>query len=143
MLAKNLAHAALLHGHTVRFTTASDMLNTLAAEDSASALQRRLRALVRPAVLVIDELGYLSYATAAADLLFEVITRRYTAGRPIVVTTNKPFQEWNDVFPSAACVVTLVDRLIHRSIVVDIKGNSYRLKEAKESQDIRNKRHQK
>ncbi len=132
MLAKNLAHACLLGGHSARFTTASAMLNTLAAEDSASALERRLRRLCRPRVLVIDEVGYLSYGTRHADLLFEVVTRRYEVGKPVVVTTNKAFGEWGEVFPSATCVVTLVDRLVHRSEVVAIKGPSYRLKEAEE-----------
>ena len=132
MLAKNLAHRALLLGHTVTCVTAAHMLNALAAEDSASALQRRLGALHRPNVLVIDEVGYLSYGHRHADLLFEVVTRRYESGRPIVLTTNKAFAEWSEVFPSAACVVTLVDRLVHRSEIVQVKGDSYRLKEAKE-----------
>ncbi len=132
MLLKNLAHAALLHGHTVAFTTASAMLNELAAEDSASSLQRRLSRLCRPRILCVDEVGYLSYGNRHADLLFEVVTRRYAANKPILVTTNKIFAEWNEVFPSAACVVTLVDRLVHRSEILNIKGESYRLKEAKE-----------
>jgi DNA replication protein DnaC len=132
LLAKNLGHQALLAGHTVLFTTASGLLNTLAAEDSASALERRLRRLCRPRLLCIDEVGYLSYGTRHADLLFEVVTRRYAAGKPLVITTNKAFGEWNQVFPSAACVVTLVDRLVHRSEIVSIKGESYRLKEAQE-----------
>ena len=132
MLAKNLAHRALLSGHTVQFTTASAMLNTLAAEDSASGLQRRLTRLCRPNLLFIDEVGYLSYGNRHADLLFEVVTRRYAIDRPIIITTNKPFKSWNDVFPSAACVVTLVDRLVHRSEILNIEGESYRLKEARE-----------
>jgi len=132
MLAKNLAHRALLAGHTVACTTASAMLNELAAEDSASGLQRRLARLCRPHILFIDEVGYLSYGNHHADLLFEVVTRRYAAEKPIIVTTNKPFAAWNDVFPSAACVVTLVDRLVHRSEIIAIQGESYRLKEAKE-----------
>jgi DNA replication protein DnaC len=132
MLAKNLAHRALLAGHTVASTTASAMLNDLAAHDSASGLQRRLARLCRPGILFIDEVGYLSYGNHHADLLFEVVTRRYAARKPIIVTTNKPFAAWNDVFPSAACVVTLVDRLVHRSEIITIQGESYRLKEAKE-----------
>ena len=132
MLVKNLAHACLIAGHTVRFTTASAMLNSLAAEDSASGLERRLRRLCRPRVLVVDEVGYLSYGNRHADLLFEVVTRRYELQRPILVTTNKPFGEWNEVFPSATSVVTLVDRLVHRSEVLNVKGQSYRLKEAQE-----------
>jgi DNA replication protein DnaC len=82
-------------------------------------------------VLAIDEVGYLAYDTRYADLLFEVITRRYQL-RSIVLTTNKPFGEWNEVFPNAACVVTLIDRLVHKAEIVSIKGESYRLKEAKE-----------
>ena len=74
----------------------------------------------------------LSYGNRHADLLFEVVTRRYAAGKPIVITTNKSFEDWNQVFPSAACVVTLVDRLVHRSEILTVKGESYRLKEAKE-----------
>jgi DNA replication protein DnaC len=132
MLAKNLIHRALLLGHTAQFLTASAMLNDLAAEDSASGLERRLRRLCRPRVLCIDEVGYLSYGNRHADLLFEVVTRRYDAGKPLIVTTNKPFSAWGDVFPSAGCVVTLVDRLVHRSEVVVFQGESYRLKEAKE-----------
>lgn len=76
-------------------------------------------------------MGYLSYDARYADLLFEVITRGYQQ-RATIVTTNKPFSEWNQVFPNAACVVTLVDRLVHRSEIVSIAGNSYRLKEAQE-----------
>ena len=131
MIAQNIAHQALLAGHGVRFTTASEMLHDLAAQDSSAALSRRLRRYCSPALLVIDEVGYLSYDSRYADLLFEVVTRRYQ-NRPIVLTTNKPFQQWVDVFPNAACTVTLVDRLMHRSEVVEIKGESYRLKEAKE-----------
>jgi DNA replication protein DnaC len=82
-------------------------------------------------VLCVDEVGYLSYDSRYADLLFEVITRRYQQ-RPTVLTTNKPFGEWNQVFPNAACVVTLVDRLVHRSEILAIDGDSYRFKEAQE-----------
>ena len=84
-----------------------------------------------PTILCIDEVGYLSYDTRHADLLFEVVTRRYES-RSIVLTTNKPFAEWKDVFPNAACVVTLVDRLVHRAEIIPIDGESYRLKEAKD-----------
>ncbi len=80
---------------------------------------------------MVDEIGYLSYDTRYADLLFEVVTRRYE-NRSIVLTTNKPFAEWNDVFPNAACVVTLVDRLVHKAEIIPIDGDSYRLKDAKD-----------
>ena len=132
MLAQNLAYTAMLRGHTVRFTTASEMLNDLATQDGARALQSAIRRYSTPQILVVDELGYLSYDNRHADLLFEVVTRRHEQ-KPIVITTNKPFAEWNEVFPNATCVVTLVDRLVHRSEIVQLDGRSYRLKEAEET----------
>jgi DNA replication protein DnaC len=130
-IAKNLAHLALLAGHTARFTTASAMLNDLAAQDSTAALNRRLRHYCRPTLLVVDELGYLSYDSRYADLLFEVVTRRYQQ-RPTVITTNKPFADWNQVFPNATSVVTIVDRLVHKAEILSIEADSYSLKEAME-----------
>ena len=131
MLIKNLAYQAVMHGHTARFTLASDMLHDLAAQDTTTALARRLRRYTTPTILAIDEVGYLSYNARYADLLFEVVTRRYQT-RPILLTTNKIFSEWTQVFPNAGCVVTLVDRLVHRAEIVNLEGKSYRLKEAKE-----------
>jgi DNA replication protein DnaC len=132
MLLKNLAHQSVLRGYTVRFTTASDMLNDLASQQTTMGLNNRLRQYVNPNLLCVDEVGYLSYDSRYADLLFEVVTRRYDAQRPVALTTNKPFSEWPEVFPHAACVVTLVDRLIHRCEVIAIEGASFRAKEAKE-----------
>ena len=132
MILRNLAHHALVQGHTVRFTTASDMLADLAAQECSAALARRLRRYTLPRLLCIDEVGYLSYDNRYADLLFEVVTRRYDPHKSIVLSTNKAFAEWSEVFPHAACVVTLVDRLVHRSEIIEIEGDSYRLKEAKE-----------
>ena len=132
MLLKNIAHQAVLQGYSARFTLASDMLHDLAAQDSSVALARRLHRYTRVAILAIDEVGYLSYDARYADLLFEVVTRRYEQQRPILLSTNKAFGEWNQVFPNAACVVTLIDRLVHRAEIVAIEGESYRLKEAKE-----------
>ena len=132
MIAKNLLNQAILRGLSARFTAASDMLHDLAAQDSSTALARRLHRYTSPAVLCVDEVGYLSYDARYADLLFEVITRRYQLHRPVVLTTNKAFGEWNEVFPNATCVVALVDRLVHRSEILAIAGDSYRLKEAQE-----------
>jgi DNA replication protein DnaC len=132
MLIRNIAHQAVVRGHTVRFTTASDMLSDLAAQESSAALKRRLRRYCQPKLLCIDEVGYLSYDSRYADLFFEVVTRRYDGPRSIVLSTNKPFSEWSQVFPNAACVVTLVDRLLHRSEILSIEGDSFRLKEASE-----------
>lgn len=132
MLAQNLADRALAAGHTVRFTSASEMLNELVAQTSAGALARRLVGYTRPQLLVIDEVGYLSYDSRHADLLFEVINRRADPPKSTIVTTNRIFKEWGQVFPNATCVVALVDRLLQRSEVVKIDGESYRKKEAEE-----------
>lgn len=131
MFAQNLAYQAVLRGCTVRFINASAMLNDLAGQHSDASLARRLRRFCHPHLLVIDEVGYLSYDSRYADLLFEVVSRRYRE-RSIVLTTNKAFTDWKDVFPNAACVVSLIDRLVHRSEIVSIDGLSYRLKEAQE-----------
>ena len=138
MLVKNLLHHAVLNGFTARFAMASDMLHELASQDSDASLARRLRRFTQPQLLAIDEVGYLNYDNRYADLLFEVVTRRYL-NSPVLITTNKPFSEWTDVFSSAACVVTLVDRLIHRSEIVQLDGESYRLKEAREHSAKRSK----
>lgn len=131
MIAKNLAYKAILRGHTARFITASELLNDLAAQESGSALTRKLRQYSHWKLLVIDEVGYLAGSARHGDLLFEVINRRYQE-KSLILTTNKVFTEWGEVFPSSTCVLTMVDRLIHKAEVVKIDGESYRLKEAKE-----------
>jgi DNA replication protein DnaC len=131
MIAKNLAHLALLAGYSVRFVSAAQMLGDLAARDSASSLNRRLGHYCRPPLLVCDELGYLSHNARYADLLFEVVSRRYEQAAT-VITTNRPFADWGEVFPNASSVVTIIDRLIHKAEIITIEADSYRLKEAKE-----------
>lgn len=139
MLAQNLCYQAALRGVPVLFTTASALLADLYARDSSYALQQRLRHYARPKLLCIDEIGYLSYDARAADLLFEVITRRYQRVSTIV-STNKPFAEWNEIFPNASSVVTLIDRLTHQAEIIQIEGESYRLKESRERADKRSRR---
>jgi DNA replication protein DnaC len=131
MCACNLGYQAVMAGHTVLFVTAGQLLGDLAALDSDSALRRRLRHYAMPDLLLIDEVGYLSYSNRHADLLFELVSRRYQH-KSTLVTTNKAFAEWGEVFPNAACVVSLVDRLMHRAELVRIEGQSYRAKEAQE-----------
>ena len=130
MLAQNIAYEAVITGRTALFVEASKMLNDLAAQESDNALRRRIKFYVKPQLLVIDEVGYLSYGTRHADLLFEIISRRYEQ-KSTIVTTNKSFAEWNEVFPNAACVTSLVDRLVHHSEIIVLEGDSYRAKEAK------------
>jgi DNA replication protein DnaC len=131
MCACNIAYQTILAGHTALFITAGQLLGELAALDSDSALRRRLRHYAAPDVLVIDEVGYLSFSNRYADLLFELVNRRYQH-KSTVLTTNRAFADWGEVFPNAACVVSLIDRLMHRAEVVRIDGESYRAKEAGE-----------
>ena len=135
-IAQNIGLQALMRGYTALCVSASQMLNDLAAQDTSSALARGLRRYVNPAVLLVDEVGYLSYDSRAADLLFEVVSRRHEQ-RPIVLTTNKSFKQWNEVFPNSSCVTALVDRLLHRAEIVKIEGESYRAKEARERAEAR------
>jgi len=130
-LARNIAHQAVRAGHSVLFTTAAAMLGDLAAQDSDRALKLRLSHYLRPALLAIDEVGYLSYSNRHADLLFEIVSRRYEQ-KSTLITTNRKFAEWNEVFPNAPCVVSLVDRLVHHAEIIAIDADSYRLKEANE-----------
>ena len=130
-LAQNIAHRAVIQGYTVMFTSAGQMLGDLAALDSDSALRRRLRHYAAPQLLVIDEIGYLSYSNRHADLLFELVSRRYEQ-KSTIITTNRCFAEWNEVFPTAVCVASLIGRLVHHAEVFAIDGESYRLKEANE-----------
>jgi len=133
MLAKNLADHAISAGHSVRFWIASDLLNSLAEIDSSAGLTRRIKAICRPKVLVIDEVGYLSYGTHHADLLFEIVSRRYE-NKPIILTTNSVFADWATVFPAATCVTSIIDRLVHHSVITPIDADSWRLKEARENE---------
>ena len=136
MLAQNIAHQALIAGQTALFTTAGQLLGDLAALDSDSALRRRLRHYARPQLLAIDEVGYLSYSNRHADLMFELVSRRYQ-NKSTLITTNRSFAEWKEVFPNAACVVSLVDRLVHHAEIIVIEGESYRVKEARERNEQR------
>lgn len=131
MIAKNIAHQAILAGHGVLFVTAADMLLDLTAQESARGLERRLKHYARFGLLCIDEIGYLSYDDRNADLLFRVISMRYEK-KPVVLTTNLAFRDWAGIFPGAACTVALIDRVVHHADVITIEGDSYRLKEAKD-----------
>lgn len=131
MIAQNLAQAALMKGVTTRFVKGSDMLNELVECDGSLARRRCLRKWCNYPLLVIDEVGYMNYDARFADLLYEVISGRYER-HSTIVTTNKSFEEWGEVFPHAACAVTLVDRLLHKAESVLIEGESYRAKEASE-----------
>ena len=129
-VAQNITHEAVMQGHTALYVNAAEMLGDLASQDGDNALRRRLKYYAHPSLLVIDELGYLSYGDRHADLLFEIVNRRYEK-KPIIVTTNKAFSEWASMFPNNGSVVSIVDRLVHHSEILVIEGESYRVHEAK------------
>ncbi len=139
MLAKNIAHQAILAGHSALFTTAADLLLNLNGQETARALERRLRHYTRPSLLVCDELGYLAYDARAADLLFQLVSRRYEH-RSLLITTNLPFKHWDTVFPNASCAVALIDRLTHHVEILVVEGRSYRRREAELTQQQRKRR---
>ncbi len=139
MIAQNLAHEALRSGYSVLFTTASQLLLDLGSRDSSRALESRLRHYARVGLLIIDELGYLSYDARNADLLFQLVNLRYEK-RSLVLTTNQAFSDWPTIFPNASCATALIDRVIHHCDIVSIEGDSYRRREAQASLESRRSR---
>lgn len=140
MIAQNLAHQAVLAGHSVLFTTAARMLSDLGSVHGTPHLfQQRLRKYTRVALLIVDEVGYLSYDTRAADLLFQVVSERHEK-RALVLTTNLPFAQWPTIFPNASCTVALIDRVVHHADIVAIEGDSYRRREAEGRKAARKKK---
>ena len=128
-LASALGHAACLAGHSVRFTTAVDIINTLTAAQINHRLKTELKKLISPSVLVIDEVGYLPIDKTGADLLFQVISERYERGS-IVLTTNQPYKSWPKLFNNDATLTSAVlDRLLHHAETVVLEGKSYRMKD--------------
>ena len=128
-LAIALGYAAASAGFRVRFTTAIDIVNTLAAAHNAGRFVQELKKYTRPDLLAIDELGYLPIDKRGADLLFQVISQRYECGS-IVLTTNKAFKHWPSIFNNDATLTSaLLDRILHHAETVVIEGKSYRMKD--------------
>jgi DNA replication protein DnaC len=139
MIAKNLAYQAALAGHSVLFVTAAELLDDLRAEVAQTTFRRKLTKYASPQVLLIDEVGYLSYDHHAADLLYKVVDRRYEK-KSIVLTTNLAFRDWNTVFPNATSIATLLDKLTHHADVTLIEGDSYRVHESQKEAAARRRK---
>lgn len=119
-------------GHRVYFTSAMDLAVKLTKAVDGNRLHRELKALVQPKLLVIDEVGYLTLDGVQASLVFQVICQRYQKNQSMVLTSNKPFGEWGSVFAEDAVMASAaLDRLLHRSTVINIRGDSYRLRQKK------------
>lgn len=125
MIALNIGQAALAAGFTVRFSTLAAALADLLAQESLPAFERRIRRYTSPDLLILDELGYLPCDSRAAELLYNVISRRHEQ-RSTIITTNLAFKQWGTTFPGAACVVALVDRFAQHCHRVEILGESWR-----------------
>ena len=138
MMAQNICHNAVLAGHSVLFRSAAALLEDLHRQ-TPEGRRRKLRTYATVGLLCIDEVGYLSFDDKAADLLYEVVNRRYER-KPLILTTNRPFKEWNEVFPNATCIVTLLDRLLHHADVTVVEGNSYRVRESEQETAARRRK---
>lgn len=139
MIAQNIAFQAVQAGHSVLFVTAAQLLLDLTSQESSRALDRRLRHYSQFRLLCIDELGYLSYDNRNADLLFQIVSRRYEH-KSIVLTTNLAFSEWPTIFPNATCATALIDRIVHHADILSLEGDSYRLRDAEATQRRRRAR---
>lgn len=121
-------------GHRVCFTTAIDLAHKLAKAVDANRLDREMKNLTRPRLLILDEVGYLQFDPLQASLLFQVICQRYQRGGAICLTSNKAFADWGQVFADDPVMASAaLDRLLHRSTVLNIRGESYRLKEKRQA----------
>lgn len=128
-VATALGYEACQRGHTVLFTTAVDALNNLVAAQAAQRLKAELKRYLTPAVLVLDELGYLPLDKTGADLLFQVISQRYERGS-LIITTNKAYKNWPEIFNHDAGITSaILDRVLHHAETVVIEGKSFRMKD--------------
>ena len=128
-LATALAYAACQNGYSVLFANAIDVINTLSAAQTNGILKSELKRYLAPALLVLDEVGYLPIDQRGADLLFQVISQRYERGS-LLVTSNKAFKQWSTIFNGDSTITSAVlDRLLHHAETVVIEGSSYRMKD--------------
>ena len=128
-LAIALGHAACLNGHSVLFTTAVDIINTLAAAQAVGQLKREFHRYLKPAILIVDELGYLPIDKHGADLLFQIISQRYERA-PTVITSNRAYKHWPQIFNNDSTLTSaILDRVLHHADTVIIEGPSFRMKD--------------
>jgi DNA replication protein DnaC len=131
-LAIALGREAILAGYAVQFTTATTLVASLVKAHAERRLDERLATLAKPRLLIIDELGYLPLEPAAAHLFFQLVSRRYEKGA-LLITSNRAVGEWGAVFGDAVVATAILDRLLHHSHVVTIRGDSYRLRAKRRS----------
>lgn len=135
-LAVALGREGIRHGHTTLFTSAPTLLTQLVRAHQEGKLEEKLGVYTKPKLLIIDELGYLPFEPKAAHLFFQLVSRRYEKGSTLI-TSNRSVGEWGEVFGDPVVATAILDRLLHHSHVVTIRGESYRLKEKRRSGLIR------
>ena len=126
-LALGLALKAIEQGHRVYFLTLHDLVARSRAARQRDRLDVYLQSLIRPALLILDEVGYVPLERLDATFLFEAVSKRYDAHKPLILTSNKSYGTWNEIFPDAVLATALLDRLLHHSTTINIRGESYRL----------------
>jgi DNA replication protein DnaC len=131
-LAIALGRAAIREGYSVLFTAAPALVATLARAHADGRLEERLGFYAKPKLLIVDELGYLPFEPNAAHLFFQLVSRRYERGS-MLITSNRSVGEWGSVFGDPVVATAILDRLLHHSHVVTIRGDSYRLREKRHS----------
>jgi DNA replication protein DnaC len=131
-LAIALGRAAIREGYSVLFVTAPALVAALAKAHAEGRLEDRLGFFAKPKLLIIDELGYLPFETKAAHLFFQLVSRRYERGS-LLITSNRAVGEWGSVFGDPVVATAILDRLLHHSHVITIRGDSYRLREKRRS----------
>jgi DNA replication protein DnaC len=127
-LAVGLGLKAIEHGYRVLFTTAAAMIAKLTAALAEGKLEERLKLFTVPRLLIIDEIGYLPIDRTGANLFFQLISRRYERG-PMILTSNQGFGAWGEVFGDRVIATAILDRILHHAITINVRGNSYRLKD--------------
>jgi DNA replication protein DnaC len=127
-LAVGLGLKAIEHGYRVLFTTAAAMIAKLTAALGEGKLEEKLKLFTVPRLLIVDEIGYLPIDRSGANLFFQLISRRYERG-PMILTSNQSFGAWGDVFGDRVIATAILDRILHHAITINIRGNSYRLKD--------------
>ena len=127
-LAIGLSMRACQAGHRVQFATAAEWVDRLAEAHGVGRLQQELIRLGRYPLIVIDEVGYIPFEAEAANLFFQLVSSRYERAS-VIVTSNKPFGRWGEVFGDPVVAAAMIDRLVHHAEVVSMKGDSYRLKD--------------
>ena len=124
--------AAILNGKSVVFYTVADLLDQLALDARTDRLPSRLKALTRPNVLILDEMGYFPIDKRAAQFFFQLVSLRYLKGS-IILTSNKSYGEWGSIFSDTVLAAAILDRLLHASTTVNIRGESFRLREKRQA----------